>query len=112
MNPTAPIRFTDIFDLEDHFEELGDKGLQDAFNRVRDWGTEEENDNEKLRPIVNGLRNAISLIFEKEDWRNPLLSLDLGQRGRPNWRKSLLRKDLRLMGSIIENFTIYIDMLP
>ena len=56
----------DIFDLENQFEEFGDKGLQEAFDRIRDWATEEENENEKLRPIVNGIRNAISAMFEDE----------------------------------------------
>lgn len=62
----------DIFDLDDFFKKLvkkdkKNKPYQDAWNRVYEWGCECENDNEKLRPIVNGMRNAISAMFEKEE---------------------------------------------
>lgn len=57
----------DIFDLEDHFKKKSNKHLNDAWERVYAWGCENENDNEKLRPIVNGMRNAISAMFEKDE---------------------------------------------
>ncbi len=59
----------DIFDIEDLIDNgtILDKPYKDAIQRIIVWGTENENDNEKLRPIVNGMRNAISLMFEKEE---------------------------------------------
>lgn len=64
----------DIFDLDDLFEKLvkQDKKkyapYQKAWQRVYGWGCEEEKDNMKLRPIVNKMKEAISLMFaENED---------------------------------------------
>lgn len=59
----------DIFDLEDFFKSKRKPSIGDreAFGRILDWAIENENENEKLRPIVNGMRNAISAMFEKEE---------------------------------------------
>ena len=59
----------DYFDLVDYFKGRRgrvDKEMAKAFERIWEWGCENENDNERLRPIVNGIRNSISMMFEKE----------------------------------------------
>lgn len=57
----------DIFDLDDHFKKKSNKHLKDAWERIYAWGCECENENERLRPIVGHMREAITLMFEKED---------------------------------------------
>lgn len=56
----------DYFDLSEHLQKKGPKWALESFNRIWEWGCENENDNEKLRPIVNNMREAISDMF-KED---------------------------------------------
>ena len=60
----------DIFDLEDLFAGVATKKKVDdhreAFSRLLDWAINNENELEKLRPIVNGLRDSISAIFKEE----------------------------------------------
>lgn len=56
----------DYFDLSDHLRKKGPKWALEAFERIWDWGVDCENENEKLRPIVNNMKNAISLMFDGE----------------------------------------------
>jgi len=63
----------DIFDLEDFFAGVSTKkgmkptkGDREAFKRLLDWAIDNENELEKLRPIVNGFRDSISAIFKEE----------------------------------------------
>ena len=62
----------DYYDLKKLLEEVSEDHPDadwciESFDRIWDWGCENESDNDKLRPIVNGIRNAISLMFEKEE---------------------------------------------
>ena len=57
---------------DDYFDLMASLKGEDKkrFKRIWAWGCECENDNEKLRPIVNNMREAISLMFEKDEARN------------------------------------------
>jgi len=61
----------DIFDLEDLFAGVATKKKVDdnreAFHRLLNWAINNDNELEKLRPIVNGLRDAIGAIFKEEE---------------------------------------------
>lgn len=51
----------DYFDLSHRL----DGPELEAFERVWAWAIENENEVEKLRPIVNKMRSAIQLMFEE-----------------------------------------------
>ena len=55
----------DFFELNEYLESQN-KEMHSAFVRIWEWGVYNENENEKLRPIVSGMRNAISAMFEQD----------------------------------------------
>lgn len=56
----------DYFDLSDSLTG-SDK---EAFERIWEWGVENENENERLRPIVGHMKEAITMMFEKDNDEN------------------------------------------
>ena len=56
----------DIFDLENYFADIDKPEYQEMFDRVRDWAIDCENECERLRPIVNHMKEAVSLMFQQE----------------------------------------------
>lgn len=57
----------DYFDLSEHLRKKGPKWALEAFERIWDWGVDCENENDTLRPIVYNMKNAISLMLEKDE---------------------------------------------
>ena len=59
----------DFFDIDNFFIEIikqdkKNKWVRKAFHRIWKWGYENENENDKIRPIVDKMRAAINLMFE------------------------------------------------
>lgn len=55
----------DIFDLGAGVEEGRiPKEYASAIERLIDWGTDNENENERIRPIVGHMKEAIELMFK------------------------------------------------
>ena len=57
----------DYFDVSDHLKKNGPEWASEAFERIWGWGVDCENENEKLRPIVSSMKNAVSLMFEQRE---------------------------------------------
>ena len=55
----------DYFDVSEHLKKNGPEWVSEAFERIWDWAVDRENENEKLRPIVSSMKNAVSLMFEQ-----------------------------------------------
>lgn len=56
----------DYFDLLDHLNKKGPQWAREAFARIWAWGCENENETERLRPIVGKMRSAISGMFDTD----------------------------------------------
>ena len=56
----------DYFELVELLKKRKDKAPLEMLERIWRWGCDNESENEKLSPIVNGMREAISLLFAKE----------------------------------------------
>ena len=61
----------DIFDMGDFFKtytkETGDEEPEKTWKRLYNWAVSCENEAYKLSPIVGKMREAISLMFEKDE---------------------------------------------
>lgn len=56
----------DLFDLDDHFKKRKNKDLKESWGRVMDWAIDQENEVERLTPIVGHMKESIRLMFPPE----------------------------------------------